>query len=254
MQKFLALYDIHWGYERKNHHKVPLHDIKAINVALKYAEDFKPDHIIIGGDALDCGCISHHNHGKPGATEGMKLIEDARELTRNVIRPIEELKASTLTYIIGNHEDWLNDLEQKIPALEGMMDVKAVLALGKRWKIVPLGEGHKLGKLLFIHGDQVKGGQYPSKWAVEAYERNVRFGHFHCFQAYSKTSALEDNTKTGISIPCLCKKGPLYGGGSPNKWSQGFLWGYLNDDGSYSDYVSIITKGTATINGKVYKG
>ena len=252
MEKFVALYDSHIGFELRGGHKVPLHDGGAIKIATQFIKDFKPDHTILGGDMLDCGCVSHHNHGKPGATEGMKLLQDAKLCRDTLIKPVEAHTKKTLTYITGNHEAWLEDLEIQVPALEGMFSVEKVLGLGSKWKVIPQGQSHKLGKLMFLHGDQVKGGQYPAKWAVEAYERNVRFGHFHCFQAFSKTSALEDNTKTGMVIPCLCKKGPLYGGGAPNKWSQGFLWGYIHDDGSYSDYVSLISKGKATINGKVY--
>jgi hypothetical protein len=252
MERFLFLVDTHYGFERRGGHKVSLHDPKAIKVALEFAKDFKPDHVILGGDILDCGCISHHNHGKPGATEGMRLIEDAKGCSETIIKPLEALKAKTYTYITGNHEDWLSDLETLIPALEGMLSLEKVLELDSRWKVIPQGGSHKLGKLLFVHGDQIKGGQYPSKWAVEAFERNVRFGHFHGYQTFSKTSTLEDNTKTGMLVPCLCKKNPLYGGGSPNKWSQGFLYGYLRDDGMYNDYVAIISKGKAVINGKEY--
>lgn len=253
MEKFLALYDIHWGYERKGGHKVPLHDIKAVNIAIEFAKDFKPDHVIIGGDALDCGCVSHHNHGKPGATEGMKLIEDAAGLRDNVIRPLEALKAKSYTYVRGNHEGWLTDLEEMIPALEGMLDVDKLLELNDSWKVIPQGESHKLGKLVFVHGDQIKGGEHSAKWAAMAYEKNIRFGHFHTYQVYTKTSAFDANGHTGVAVPCLCKKNPGYGGGSPNRWAQGFLWGYT-DKQSFNDYVSIIVNGTAMINGKEYKG
>ncbi len=255
MEKFVALYDLHWGYERKNGHKVPLHDQKALNVALKFVQDFKPDHIILGGDILDCGCISHHNHGKPGAVEGLKLLADAKELRDALIKPLEALKPKSLTYIVGNHEDWLTDLVNQIPALEGIVDVRSMLNLGSRWKVTPQGELHRLDKLIFIHGDQVKGGEHSAKWATMAYEKNVRFGHHHTFQIYTKTSAVEDNGHTGIAVPCLCRKNPNYGGGSPNRWMQGFLWGYVNGPNhAFNDYVSVIVNGTAIINGKEYRG
>jgi len=254
LEKFVALYDVHFGYERKGGHKSPLHDSKAIGATLEFMKDFRPDHIILGGDILDCSCISHHNHGKPGAVEGMKLIEDAKGLREALLDPIEALKPKTLTYIIGNHEDWLTDLSNQIPALEGMVDVKTVLGLKDSWKIVPLGEVHKLGKLKFIHGDQVKGGEYPAKWATVAYESNVRFGHYHTMQTYSKTAAFDSAGHTGICVPCLCKKNPLYGGGAPNKWMEGFLYGYVREGGMFNDYVAIINDGVCTINGVTYKG
>lgn len=255
MDKFVALYDIHWGYERRSGHKVALHDEKALNVALQFIEDFKPDHVVLGGDILDCGCISHHNHGKPGATEGFRLLADAKECQEAIIKPVEKAAKKSLTYIVGNHEDWLTDLVDQIPALEGIVDVRSVLNLGKDWKVVEQGDSHTIGKLVFIHGDTVKGGEHSAKWAVNAYERNVRFGHHHTYQVYTKTSAVEANGHTGIAVPCLCKKGPKYGGNTPNRWMQGFNWGYVGGpNGSFNDYVSVIVNGTATINGKTYKG
>lgn len=255
MEKFVALYDAHWGYERKGGHKVALHDPKAINVAVKFVQDFKPDHIILGGDILDCNAISHHNHGKPGAVEGFRLLADAKELRANLIDPLEAIKAKSYTYIVGNHEDWLTDLVDQIPALEGIVDIRAVLSLDNKWKVVPQGQTHRLGKLVFIHGDQVKGGEHTAKNATVAYEANIRLGHHHTFQVYTKTSAIDANGHTGISVPCLCKKGPGYGGGAPNRWMQGFLWGYVGGpDGTFADYVSVIVNGKAIANGKLYKG
>ena len=254
MEKFVALYDLHWGYERRNRHKNALHDEKALSVALQFIQDFKPDHIILGGDILDCGAVSHHNHGKPGLTEGLKLVSDAKELHEALIAPLEALKTKSLTYIIGNHEDWLDDLVSQLPALEGIVDLESILDLDDRWQVVPCGETTKLGKLIFMHGDQVKGGEHSAKWATVAYEANVRFGHHHTYQTYSKTTALDAVGHTGIAVPCLCKKNPAYGGGAPNRWMQGFLWGYIGPKGLFNDYVSIIINGTAMINGKVYRG
>lgn len=254
MEKFVALYDLHWGYERKNGHKTPLHDLKALDVTLQFIKDFKPDHVILGGDILDCGSISHHNHGKPGAVEGFRLMGDAKELREALIDPIEALGAKSLTYITGNHEDWLNDLTAMIPALEGMMNVGTVLDLDKRWKVIPCGESFKLGKITFVHGDQIKGGIHSAKWATEAWEKNIRFGHHHTFQVHTKTSASDANGHTGIAVPCLCKKNPNYGGGAPNRWAQGFLWGYVNGpQQTFNDYVSVIVNGVTTANGKTYQ-
>jgi hypothetical protein len=134
------------------------------------------------------------------------------------------------------------------------VDIAHLLDLKKKWKVVPQGESHRLGKLVFIHGDQVKGGEHSAKWATVAYESNVRFGHHHTFQVYTKTSAVEATGHTGIAVPCLCRKNPNYGGGSPNRWMQGFLWGYVDTKGLFNDYVSVIINGHSTINGKEYKG
>lgn len=251
MEKFIGLWDIHYGYERKNGHKVALHDIKAVNVAMQFAKDFKPDYFILGGDILDCGSISHHNSKKPGNIEGLRLLTDAKELHNLVIKPAEACSKKQV-FITGNHCDWLNDLVAEIPALEGIIDAKSLLKL-EDWEVLPVGGAYKLGKMVFIHGDQIKGGANPAKWAVDAFERNVFFGHHHTHQAYTKVTALDQNGHTGTCVPCLCKKDPNYGEGSPNRWMQGFLYGWLDGKG-FNTTVVIIINGRAIIQGKLYAG
>ena len=87
------------------------------------------------------------------------------------------------------------------------------------------------------------------------FRSSIRFGHFHTFQAYTKTSFVEEKLgRTGIAVPCLCTKDPKYGEGRGNSWVQGLNWGYVFPDGTYADYVSIITNGRMVVNGKVYRG
>lgn len=256
MEKFVALFDAHIGYERDSQrHKVPLHDSKAISVAMQFIKDFKPDHVILGGDILDCGSISHHRKGVAGQLEGLRLLAEAKECRESVIEPLEQLIKGRLIYHIGNHEDWLNDVVDDQPSLEGIVDIGALLKLNDQWEIVGQGKASRLGKLTFVHGDTVKGGQNPALWAVTAYERNIRFGHYHTFQMATKTTPIDANGHTGIAVPCLSKKGHRYGQGSPNKWMQGFLWGYVNGpQGMFSDYVTVIVDGKAIIHDKLYRG
>lgn len=256
MEKFVALFDAHWGYEvNSSRHKVPLHDARAINVAMEFIEDFEPDHVVLGGDMLDCGSVSHHRLGQAGQLEGLRILAEAKELREEIIEKLEELVPGRLIYHIGNHERWLDDMVDKVPSLEGILSVKALLDLGDQWEIIEQGGHSRLGKLKFIHGDTVKGGANPANAAVTAYEANVRFGHFHTFQVATKTTPIDANGHTGIAVPCLSKKGHAYGRGAPNKWMQGFLWGYVGGPaGSFNDYVTVIVNGKATINGVSYVG
>lgn len=255
-KKFLFLTDTHWGFERKNGHKTPLHDQKALNVALEFAKDFKPNTVILGGDILDAGCVSHHNEGKPGRTEGMRLIDDAEGCQKAIIIPLERLNADEYVYILGNHDGgWLNDFEETYPALQGMINVKSLLHLNDAWNIIEQGGHYNKGKLTFVHGDQISGGEHSAKAAVIAYERSVRLGHFHTAQMYTKNTPIDNQLgKTGVCVPCLCKKDPHYGKGKPNRHVQGFCFGYVFNDGTYSDQLALITNGRAVINGKVYNG
>lgn len=254
MRKFAFLTDLHYGSERRNGHKVPLHDMRAFNAAYAFLKDFKPDVLILGGDILDCGAISHHNHGKPGRTEGMRFMADAEGCAREIFRPLEQLGASQLIYGLGNHEAWCDDLNDDQPVLEGLTDLTRLMQLQK-WEVLPQGWRYRLGKLWFLHGDTLKGGASVTKSAVTDGGRSLRFGHFHTFAAVTKTSFLDENVgHTGIAVPCLCSRSPKYGEGKGNSWVQGFNWGYVMPDGTFSDYVSVITNGKFVANGKQYRG
>jgi predicted phosphodiesterase len=252
MTKFLALYDMHWGYERSGGHKRAMHDEKAIGVALKFAKEFRPDVVIMGGDGLDCGAISHHNARKPGAVEGLRLAQDAEEFRLEVLDKLDALKPKRRIYITGNHEDWLQQFVDEHPTLEGLVDLKHLLRLDG-WEVIPQGGYVQLGKLVFMHGDTISGGEHVAKAAVLNYERSVRFGHFHTAQTYTKTSPLDSkHPKTGVAVPCLCRKGPAYGKGKPNKWVQGFQWGFITPSGAYQDYTQIVLEGSTILpTGKV---
>lgn len=254
MKRFVALFDIHYGYERRGGHKVPLHDPKALAGVMEFVKDFKPHTTIIGGDGLDCAAISHHTRHKPGQVEGLRILSDAKEFRAAVLEPLETHTSGDLVYITGNHEDWLNDVTDELPGLEGIVDLKSILELDE-WQVIPQGGYYNLDKLTFVHGDQISGGENVAKSAVIAYERNIRFGHHHTYQAFTKTSAIDQKLgKTGIAVPCLCTKSPKYGEGKPNKWVQGFLWGYTNGSNAFADYVTVIVDGKFVINGKQYGG
>lgn len=255
MTKFAFLCDLHYGYERRAGRKSPLHDLKAFGAAYAFLRDFKPDVLILGGDILDCGVISHHNHGKPGRTEGLRLLADMEECARDVIRPLEALRANQQVYITGNHERWITDLTDDIPGLEGILDLSRNMGL-QQWKVLEQGAKFHLGKLTFVHGDQLTGGQGVARNAVTVAERSIRFGHYHTFSAFTKTSFIEEKLgRTGIACPCLCTKDMKYGQGKGNSWVQGVNFGYVDKDGTYADYVAIITNGRLVApNGKVYRG
>lgn len=256
IRRFAAVWDTHYGYETVGGHKKPFHDLKAWGAVMAFLADFKPQDFFFGGDILDCGAISHHNHGQPRKTEGFRLLRDAEECVAAMIKPVEALlpRDGRRSFLEGNHEAWIEQLLDRDPALEGLVDIRKLLALD-RWDVVPQGGGVSYGKLYLLHGDTVTGGEHCAKKAVLDYERNVRFGHHHTYQTFTKTSPIDTKLpKTGIAVPCLCTKDVGYNRRRPNRWVQGLLWGYMTEHGPFADYVSVIVNGTMIANGKVYKG
>ncbi len=257
-QRFLALFDLHWGYtHRPGRHLGPLHDLKALKVALAFAKDWKPDVVILGGDMLDCGPISHHLKGKQHSLEGLRLLRDATELRQQVLAPLEALKPTKLVYCLANHEQWVDDLLEDTPGLEGVVSVDSLLKLTERnWQIIPQGGHFRLGKLWFLHGDTLKGGQNVAKRALDIYDRNIRFGHYHSTQSVTKHSPLDTaQPKTAVMVPCLCRRDPSYLKGMANAWVTGFLYGTVLPDGTFYDQVALIINGKwMSPMGVLYRG
>jgi hypothetical protein len=253
MNRFVALFDVHYGKERKHGKLHDIHDPRALDAVLKFTSDFKPHVVLLGGDFIDCGAVSHHARGKPRLTEGLRLLGDFRDARANVLAPLEASGASQLIYHMGNHEAWVDRLVDEFPGLEGVVDVASGLRLD-RWQVVAQGGYSRIGKLHFIHGDQLRSAN-PAKYAVDTFERSVRFGHFHRASMHSKINALDiSDVRTGMGVPGLCKRDPGYGRGAPNGWSLGFLWGYVHKDGSYNDYLTHIVKSRFFANGRTYQG
>lgn len=254
--KTLFFSDSHCGQERVDGVTRPIHDRKAHEVMLQIAADFKPDVIINGGDGLDCGPISHHNAGKNHSVEGFRLLKDAKNYREDVLAPLESLGATAYFYLTGNHERWLADIIETFPALEGLVTVDDLLALGEHgWDILPQGATLTIGKKLhYLHGDTIKGGANFAKWAVDAYQRSVLFGHFHSSQLYTKHNALDAvDIHQGRAIGCLCRRDPRYGRGAPNKWSQSFALVQEDARGFFHIDEVQIFDGKAIWNGRVYR-
>jgi hypothetical protein len=265
--------DKHWGYERKHGKLAPLHDQRAIDAMLTFAQDFQPDVWIEGGDNLDCGPVSHWLKDKTLSSQGLRMQRDMDEYASQVLDPIDAImgdrpmpawavKKGLITgqrkkKLRGNHEAWLDQLAEREPGLDGMLDLDRQLGLTTRgWDWHEQGDVVDIGKLSYTHGDTVTGGDAIAKAGILAFdEGNLRFGHHHTYQVYTKHARISaPQARNAVAVPCLCHKAPSYGRKMPNKWMLGFNFFYVFEDGTFSDYTPIITNGRFAANGKVYKG
>ena len=255
MKKFIFSPDKHVGWERKNGAMKPLHDIRAINAMLKFASDFKPDVWIEGGDNLDCGPVSHWLKDKKVSIQDMHLDKDIREYREKVLFPINQIMGSkgTKIWMEGNHEQWLRDLGEFNPGIANMFAVDHLLPLSD-WTVLAPGAHYKLGKLYFVHGDNLRGVNVAAS-ALNLYGHPMRFGHFHTFQVATKYSLIDSNdVKNAIAVPGLCQRNPNFMRQRPNQWLMGFNYGYIHDDGTFTDYVPLIIKGKFSAEGRTYRG
>lgn len=235
-----------------------VHDVKAHSVLLQIASDFKPTHIINGGDGLDCGAISHHRLAEGArSVEGFRLSRDADLYRKEVLAPLEKLKSARI-YIEGNHEAWLEQFLDQVPGLEGAVSLDSLLKLSQNgWTLKPQGSVVTIGgKLHFLHGDTVRGGDNCAKSAVISYGRSVLFGHYHTSQRYTKHNALDaTDIHRGFAVGCLCRRDPRFIKSAPNRWSQSIaLIEEETKTGQFQVNEIEISEGKAIYNGKIYRG
>lgn len=147
--RFLALYDIHVGREYKRSAKIwpkrlelrNTHDLKALKIAREFAADFQPHVVLLGGDQLNCGPISHWNRGKPRLTEGFRLREEMDILNNEVLQPLEAIVKKTnkekqrLIWLQGNHECF--DDKTEILTQDGWKGIGELYQIHDVWSVNP---------------------------------------------------------------------------------------------------------------------
>src|SRR6266704_3582410 len=108
---------------------------------------------LFGGDQFDNAEISHHTSGKP-------LLRPPGSFARNtrgfdtLLTDLEERLPSKAekVWIEGNHDAWIDQLIERQPELQGVLERPLILNLEERgWEVLQLGEGKKLGKLNAYH-------------------------------------------------------------------------------------------------------
>jgi len=243
MKRGVALFDIHY----------PEHNKACMNIVYQFLKDFKPDYLVLGGDQMDFGCISHHNKGKVRLTENARLKKDYNGFQERILNRVESVlpKKCKKYFMIGNHEYWIERLVDDNPQLENLVEVASNLDL-KNWEIVSFNKSLTLGEVNFIHGFYTN--KYFAEKNIRVYGKNVFCGHLHTSQTFTVISPLGCLPKSGVGVGCLCNKNPDYMHNKPNSWVHQFLFWYEFADGSFTYYTPIIINGKCVINNKVYDG
>lgn len=263
LKSYVAFFDCHFGYEQRitpsgRRSKRATHCLPAINAAMKFVKDFRPDYFILGGDQLDLGAISFHNHGKPRQVEDMRITDDYDALDKHLLRDLDTIGIENKIWITGNHENRVWRYLDANPASEGLIEPDSYLRLTARgWHIQPEEVPYKIGKVHFVHGHACfpRGGcKDPAAKLANFYRRNVRCGHLHTFaSATDITPSDRRDFHSAIVCPAMCRVNPGYNNNASDNFQQGFLYGYVTASGDYNDFVVIIHGGRFIVNGKEYK-
>ena len=234
---------------------VPEYNISANKALFKLMEDIKFDGFRIVGDFMDMSPISHWNENKRKTLEAQRLKE--HYIIGNVL--LDEYdkrlpKNCDKAYFWGNHEDWYNQLLEKMPVLEGLLNPNDELHLKERGYKIYDNVNHieRIGRLSVCHG------MYATINAVrkhiQEFKTNVLFFHTHRIGSRSESSPAKEIAIIGYNGACLCNKNPDFLKNKPNKWSHGFAIVYYMPNGYfYVENIRII-KGRFVYNGKIYDG
>src|SRR3990167_2019739 len=251
LNRCVSGYDLHW----------PKRDKPTVAAFMDFVEVERPKTLILGGDQFDNECISHHNKNKPYYRPRKAYMNDQNSFEKEFLNPLEKMlfKDCEKVWIIGNHDHWEFQLVEENPELEGLIDRVAALRLVERgWKIVPIGDTYRQGKMSWIHGEWLTGignqaGIYPAKKLVEILATNAVAGHTHAAQAYTRVSPVSQSQKwMGFISPILGKVNPSYMRNRPCAWVNGFNVTEFHPNGNFNHFPIVCTRGMCMYGGRLY--
>jgi predicted phosphodiesterase len=233
--RILVLSDIH----------LPYHDEQALQIAIDWAVERKPNAILLNGDTMDMYHASRFIKDRRLRDLGYEI-----EMTRQFLKDLKELFDCTIYFKLGNHEDrWENYLKTVAPELLGINDfeLKNVLRFGELGVTeVKSKQTIKAGNLHILHGHEFGHSVFspvnPARGLYMRAKASSMIGHHHQSSEHSEKD-LKGDVVTCWSIGCLCGLQPDY---MPyNKWNHGFAWVEVFAKGDFE------VKNLRIIDGKV---
>jgi hypothetical protein len=164
-------------------------------------------------------------------------------------------KDAQIVILQGNHDWRIENVIDKEPKLEGMIEMEKNLHFDKRrityWKYWEHRKPYKIGKALFIHGEYTNDA-HAKKHALN-FNHNLFYGHTHDRQLYSKTTL--GRTIQAESMGTLSRYDLPYMGKKPSNWVQCFGTFYFQSNGNFNHYVTnVINHEFTSPDGREYKG
>lgn len=223
----------------------------AAEAVFKFAEDWKPDEIIIGGDFWDCDIASMFNKGKPKLQENKRFAIEYSSLNAALDRVCT--LAPRIVYLIGNHEYRMTRWLEENPEYIGLLEMERQCHFDRRgierheWN-----EIYTVGRASFLHGWRYN--IYHPAAMLKDYGTSIYYWHTHdSFSAVSANAYM--GTIEAMSLGCLTDKVPEYRHNKPTRHDHACGIFVFRDDGFYTRYAPIlIANSFQDLSGKVYCG
>lgn len=236
----------------------PEHNYQAVDCAMQVMKDYKPHRIILIGDAMNMSPVSHWMQDKKRPMENKRLLGEYKgfNLLLNKAVKLAGKQLKEVVYILGNHEDWVQQYIDKHPEVEGLLEVEANVKVDNpkvKLKFVPFNEFYHVGKLALTHGLYTN--KYHASKHVEAVGKSVMYGHTHDVSVHTKIGLSSEKDKhQAMSIGSLCDLSPDYMRNRPHNWIHAFALVDKQPNGYFTPHIINIIGGTTVWNGKLYKG
>lgn len=208
-----------------NHHDIadPYHEAAK----LKFAQHVKPDLWLNLGDHYDFESVSRFDRDPSrGFPTLQKEFDSSAPYWREVCRV-----AKAVEFIQGNHE---HRLFKTVAANAGFFGLRALddwhglAGIPEAVTVHPYGTQRQAGLLWAEHGDQIRGGAYPTRWALDNRGgRAIAFGHTHRLGFQARTVRDERGeviTREAWNTGHGSRPEKQKYAGSVPAWQSGFLY------------------------------
>lgn len=235
--------------------QIPYHDERSIRAVLSYARTVKWDGCIQLGDFMDWDWISKWTKENQRKVEGTRFLSEyatANAVLDEIQDAVRHLNPRCqITILEGNHDWRIENVIDKTPALEGLIEMEKGLRLKERnityWKYWSHRRPYIIGNAWFIHGEYH--GANHAKKTADSFHRNVFYGHTHDRMSATKTTAFGDSVQCE-SMGTLSRFDLEYMGHKPSNWMQCFAEFFFRPDGNFNHYVTnLVDHGFTAIDG-----
>ena len=239
----------------------PIHDKKAVNVALQIIEVVKPDTFINLGDVGEWSSVSAwrwKRKKKPPLEYQLPSIKkEIKAVNKEIDRfdkILDKIKCTNRYILAGNHDEWLTyGFVSEHPYMEDYTFRKACKWDERGYKYLEYNEPLVLGKLSFIHGAYAT--NLHAKKHLSEYGENIIYGHTHDIQRHTKTR--RGGTIAAWSMGCLkdmSAENNTWLKGRLHNWNHAFGIVTFFDNGNFQVEVIDIVKGKGSVWGTIIKG
>jgi metallophosphoesterase superfamily enzyme len=219
--------DIQIGFYKKDNESTelePIHDEKAISVALQLIEDINPNQIVMVGDNLDFAEFGKFLTAAPFKQLVQAAIDRATMLCAQIRSAAPNAKIS---WIAGNHEARMSRyIQTNAEAAFGITRGKMSSELREKWPVLSVPYLCRMDEydidyipgypesyvalnenLMVIHGNKVtSNGSTTTKYLNDAHV-SVIYGHIHRTEYAYRTRLSKNGPRTvmAASPGCLCR-------------------------------------------------